>query len=163
MKVNIFFICLFFYKLLYLLSQGSCRVTDLFMLEFNVAATSTMGSVFLSKAGQRRFKLAKVGTQRKFRSKSILGSKLIENWGELWTTSEGFVMNHGKTDLKPWRKWSYCEFDCNLMISQNEMNVPCRPHRPPRCLFCDSFKGILIFCVIFISQIIRYFNEPKRV
>jgi hypothetical protein len=74
------------------------------MLWPNVAATSTVGPVFLSKAGQRRYELTKVGTLRKFRSKSILESKLIENWEELWMTPQGFVMIHGKTDLKPIRK-----------------------------------------------------------
>jgi predicted DNA-binding WGR domain protein len=78
---------------------------------------------FLSKAGQRRCELTKVGTQRKFRTKSILGSKLVENWGRLWTTPQGFVMIHGKTDLKPFRKLSYCECDCNWDDTQNQMNV----------------------------------------
>jgi hypothetical protein len=32
-------------------------------------------------------------------------------------------MIHGKTDLKPFRKLSYCESDCNWEISQNEINM----------------------------------------
>jgi hypothetical protein len=36
-------------------------------------------------------------------------------------------MIHGKTDLKPFRKLSYCESDCNWEISQNEINVPQTP------------------------------------
>jgi hypothetical protein len=52
-----------------------------------------------------------------------LGSKLIENWEKLWTASQGFVMIHGKTDLKPFRKLSHCESDCNLESNQNEMNM----------------------------------------
>jgi hypothetical protein len=42
---------------------------------------------------------------------------------KLWTTPQGFVMIYGKTDLKPFRKLSYCESDCNWEISQNEINV----------------------------------------
>jgi hypothetical protein len=33
------------------------------------------------------------------------------------------MMIHGKTDLKPFRKLSYWESDCNWKISQNEINV----------------------------------------
>jgi hypothetical protein len=36
---------------------------------------------------------------------------------------QGFAMIHGKTDLKPFKKLSYCEFDCNWESDQNEMNV----------------------------------------
>ena len=32
-------------------------------------------------------------------------------------------MIHGKTDRKPFKKLSYCEFDCNWESDQNEMNV----------------------------------------
>jgi hypothetical protein len=37
---------------------------------------------------------------------------------------QGFAMIHGKTDRKPFKKLSYCEFDCNWESDQNEMNVP---------------------------------------
>jgi hypothetical protein len=43
---------------------------------------------------------------------------------------QGFVMIHGKTDLKPFRKLLYCESYCNWVSNQNEINVRSAP-RPP--------------------------------
>jgi hypothetical protein len=49
----------------------------------------------------------------KFRSKSSSESNLVANLQNLWTTPQGFMMIHGKTDLKLFRKLPYCEFHCN--------------------------------------------------
>jgi hypothetical protein len=82
-----------------------------------------VGSVFLSKAGQQRYEFTKIVTLREFSSKSNFESNLVENlrkleeiggnWRNLWPTPQRFAMTSGKTDLRPFRKLSYSEFDCN--------------------------------------------------
>jgi hypothetical protein len=68
---------------------------------------------FLSEAGQRRYEFIEVGTLYEFHSRSSSEPNFEENWRNLWMTPQGFIMIHGKTDLTPFIKLSYCEFDCN--------------------------------------------------
>jgi hypothetical protein len=71
------------------------------------------GPFFISEAGQRRYDFTEVGTLLEFRSRSSSEANLVANLQNQWTTPQGFVMIYGRTDLKPFKKSSYYEFDCN--------------------------------------------------
>jgi hypothetical protein len=65
-------------------------------------------------------------------------------------------MIHGKTDLKPFRKLSYREFDCNWESNQNKMNLT---SHPPLGLLIIIIRNHISFYLGLVAIVIMLFNS----